>query len=369
MTNFKTNIYSNNPRLTRTRSGFTMIELAVSIAIASFVVIGLFGLFTMQSRQLMTQDMRMEMHQNARFGMEILSRSVRMAGFGSDGSVFGVLGTGGQDNNILPVVIAYDANNSASGSDAITVVYMEPSTVMDTTYSSIERCDTSTITFNPDHLDFRDKLMQLKSGDLLMCQDYAAIGAMETYMWSITSDATTSVPFGAVSVNSASSIVDYANNCPTSENLSPVMRCSKGQVLTFYIDNTDNGIGPGSPLHPVLMMDLNMNFPNNDDVPLVDNVEDIQFEYCVDAGSKTALCNIGNPLNWVDTIVAGQVPSLWSVRISMVLRSPKDDFFETYTGRRPALANNSAAAATDQYYRDIVASVVSVRNMRLLSSE
>jgi hypothetical protein len=115
-------------------------------------------------------------------------------------------------------------------------------------------------------------------------------------------------------------------------------------------------------------MDLNMNFPNNDDVPLVDNVEDLQFEYCVDNGTRNALCNIGNPLNWVDTIVAGQVPSLWSVRISMVLRSPKDDFFETYTGRRPSLANNSAAATTDQYYRDIVASVVSVRNMRLLSS-
>ena len=88
-----------------------MIELAVSISIASIVVIGLYGLFTMQSQQLMTQDMRMEMHQNARFGMEILSRSVRMAGFGSNGTILGVLGTGGQNSSQLPAVISYDANN------------------------------------------------------------------------------------------------------------------------------------------------------------------------------------------------------------------------------------------------------------------
>ena len=163
------------------QKGFTMIELAVSIAIASIVVIGLYGLFTMQSQQLMTQDMRMEMHQNARFGMEILSRSIRMAGFGSNGTILGVLGTGGQNSSQLPAVISYDANNSSSGSDAITVVYMEPSLVMDTAYSTIETCSTDTITFNSQFLDYGTKLRQYKQGDLLLCQDYAAIGSVESY--------------------------------------------------------------------------------------------------------------------------------------------------------------------------------------------
>ena len=75
---------------------------------------------------------------------------------------------------------------------------------MNSTYSSIERCNTQTITFNPNHLDYRDRLMQLKAGDLLMCQDYAAIGAMETYLWSISQDADVSNPFGVINVNSAS---------------------------------------------------------------------------------------------------------------------------------------------------------------------
>ena len=36
-----------------------------------------------------------------------------------------------------------------------------------------------------------------------------------------------------------------------------MLRCSKGQVITFYIDANNNGVGPGSAEHPVLMMDLN----------------------------------------------------------------------------------------------------------------
>ena len=60
-----------------------MIELVISVAMATFVVFGLYGIFTMQSRQLMNQELRMEMHQNGRFALEILSRSIRMAGFGS----------------------------------------------------------------------------------------------------------------------------------------------------------------------------------------------------------------------------------------------------------------------------------------------
>ena len=261
-----------------------MIELAVSIAIASIVVIGLYGLFTMQSQQLMTQDMRMEMHQNARFGMEILSRSIRMAGFGSNGTILGVLGTGGQNSSQLPAVISYDANNSSSGSDAITVVYMEPSLVMNSTYSSIERCNTQTITFNPNHLDYRDRLMQLKAGYLLMCQDYAAIGAMETYLWSISQDADVSNPFGVINVNSASGFSDFANACPSNENLSPIMRCSKGQVMTFTSTirqwyrswNTSTSSSYDGSQHELSKQRR---------YPLVDNVEDLQLEYCVDGGN------------------------------------------------------------------------------------
>ena len=135
--------------------------------------------------------------------------------------------------------------------------------------------------------------------------------------------------------------------------------------MTFYIDDTDNGIGPGSPNHPVLMMDLNNNYPNNDDVPLVDNVEDLQFQYCIDDTTNTQNCS--DRTVWTNTVLGTQVQHLWMVRILMVIRSPKENYEEfEWTGNvRPALGNNTASTTVDGYYRDIVVTEVAVRNMRL----
>lgn len=346
------------------RRGFTMIELAISVAMATFVVMGLYGIFTIQTQQLMNQDMRMEMHQNARFALEILSRSIRMAGFGSRGTIVGAMGTGG-DGNAQDVVVAYDAYGT-NGSDAITVAYMEPSLVMNTMYSTVESCTTSTITFNPNHLDYFDKLNQFRTGDLLMCYDYAGIGSNNTYLWSISSDASTSTPFGTINVDASSATLsDFSAVCAASSNLTPVMRCSKGQVITFYIDDTDNAVGPGTPSHPVLMMDLNGNFPNNDDVPLVDNVEDLQLQYCVDDGTRATDCSVFS--NWTNTVTTGEADEVWMVRIMMVLRSPKANYqdFEWSGNVRPALGNNTASTTNDGYYRNVVTTEVTVRNNRL----
>lgn len=349
----------------RLSRGFTMIELAISVGMATFVVLGMYGIFTIQTKQLMNQDMRMEMHQNGRFALEILSRSIRMAGFGSRGSIVGVMGAASSDSNIQETVVAFDAYGT-NGSDAITVAYMEPSLVMNTSYSTVEACTTSTITFDPNHLDNFDKLMQFRSSDLLMCYDYAAIGTNDTYLWTITSDASTSTPFGTINVDSsASSLTDFSAACAATSNISPVIRCSKGQVMTFYIDDTDNAIGPGTPAHPVLMMDLNGNFPNNDDVPLVDNVEDLQLQYCVDGGSNDTDCSVFS--NWSNSVVTGTADDVWMVRIMMVLRSPKENLqdFTWSSNVRPAVGNNTASSTADGYYRNVVVTEVVVRNHRL----
>ena len=81
-----------------------------------------------------------------------------MAGFGSRGTIVGVMGAGG-DGNAQETVVSYDAYGT-NGSDAITVAYMEPSLVMNSTYAAIPKRTTSTMVFNPSHLDYFNKLMQ-----------------------------------------------------------------------------------------------------------------------------------------------------------------------------------------------------------------
>ena len=346
------------------RRGMTMIEIAIAVGLATILVIMLYGTFWTQITQLRTQDIRSEMHQNGRFALEILTRSLRMAGFGSGaGFIYGVMGNGGA-GNALPVIIPSDGGNSDS--DVFTVAYMEPSLVMNSKYTVVESCSTTSITFDPLFMDYGDKLRQFRADDLLMCQDYATIGTPESYLWSISADAEATTPFGAISVT-ANSQSDYSSVCGSSDNLTPVLRCSKGQVITFYIDASDNGVGPGSAEHPVLMMDLNGNYPNNDDVPLVDNIEDLQLQYCVDDSTDTVNCNISN--KWIDSFTAStQIKHVWGARVSLIVRSAKEDFNELYVGVRPRLANHNKANSTDKYFREIVSGEVAIRNLRLLST-
>ncbi|MFT4976710.1 MAG: prepilin-type N-terminal cleavage/methylation domain-containing protein, partial [Myxococcota bacterium] len=283
------------------RQGFTLLEMIVAIAIASFVVAGLYGLFTIQSRQFMFQDLQMEMHQNLRFGTDVLSRSIRMAGFNTNGTINGLMGSDGTsgtsvDSSTLQAIVPWDSDGS-NNTDAITVVYGDPTTTMNTDYSTLEGCSTTTISFQANRGDNQTKLQQFDTGDLLLCYDFAATGSTEAYLWDITG---VDAAGGKVSVTdlNGGSYNDYDSVCPTTENLSPIMRCAKGQVLTFYIDDTDDGTGPGTEDHPVLMMDMNFNWPNDDDVPLVDNIEDLQFEYCLDSELGTTDCD--TPEQWKD---------------------------------------------------------------------
>ena len=106
------------------RAGFTLLEMMVAIAIAAFTVAALYATFTVQSRQLIVQDLHMEMHQNLRFATEMITRSARLAGYGSSGYIYGLFGPNGASDHgsELPAVIPWNDPNS-TGPDAVTLVY------------------------------------------------------------------------------------------------------------------------------------------------------------------------------------------------------------------------------------------------------
>jgi len=351
------------------RAGFTLLEMMVAIAIAAFTVAALYALFTVQSRQLVTQDLHMEMHQNLRFATEMITRSARLAGYGSAGYVYGLFGPNGISDNgsALPAVIPWN-NPNATGPDAITLVYADPSLLMDTQNDIVEPFSTTSITFRPAMLDHAAKLAQYRANELLLCTDYADTRGMKSYLWNITSvDATN----GVLSVDDNSGYSDYANLFTRNTNLTPVMTCSKGHVVTFYVDNVSDGIGAGTADHPVLMMDLNMSWPANDDVPLVDNIEDLQLEYCLDDGTGSADCTDSSV--WVtgaDVDAESQADAIWMMRVSLVARSSRADTRDRYPGFRPALSDRAASGApgSDHYYRKVLVTEVAFRNIRSLAT-
>lgn len=343
-----------------TRAGFSLLELMFAVAIGAFVVAAIYNLFTLQMKQFVRQDLQMEMHQNARMAVDVLTRTGRMAGFGTAGQTLGAFGASGSQNNPLPAVIAYN-NVGPNGSDAITLVSMDPALVINTTSTSPVACNTTTLSFDPAVLHNASRVAQYRSGEMIMCYDYAGIGAFRSWLWPVTADG--SGVTGQIAVADGTTYADFQADCPGTENLPLIMTCSRAEVATFYIDADDSdGIGPGSAEHPVLMMDLDFESPDADDVPVVDNIEDIQFAYCVETGTGTD-CSL--PTAWQDTLTDAEVDNLYMIRVSLVVRSDRQDPNRVFVGQRPALEDNPGATSTDNYYREVISTEVVVNNLRM----
>ena len=300
---------------------------SLGVLVASVVIAGLYSVFNMQSRQFVYQDLQMEMHQNLRFGTDMVTRSVRMAGYGTGGSVTGYSGST-SDDATLPVIMSWDGSGD-NETDGITVVYGDPSLRLNSKPQAAG-CTTDKLEFDLTILDQDDKISEYSADELLLCSDYANLMGIESYLWVIKEVNTSS---GSITVSDNTGYSDYASVCSSDENLSPSMLCSKAHLITFYIDANDDGVGPGSADHPVLMMDLDMGWPEADDVPLVDNIEDLQLEYCLDDGTATTDCSVSTA--WVDgsaVDATSQADNIWMVRFSMVARSSREDLRDKFPG-------------------------------------
>ncbi len=70
------------------QDGFSLIELMVSIAISVIALAAITTTFVSQSQSYDIQEQLVEMQQNARAAMDIMTREIRMAGFSPTGTSF-----------------------------------------------------------------------------------------------------------------------------------------------------------------------------------------------------------------------------------------------------------------------------------------
>jgi type IV pilus assembly protein PilW len=67
--------------ITTSQKGFTLIELLVSMAIASLLMAGIFTFYQNQLKTHVTQQQMVDMQQDARAAMYMMTREIRMAGY------------------------------------------------------------------------------------------------------------------------------------------------------------------------------------------------------------------------------------------------------------------------------------------------
>jgi len=106
------------PRL-RVDSGFTLIELMVSIAIGLVVLASVATTFTSQTRAYSAQEQINQMEQNLRGALDIMTREIKMAGYRPNGGT--VTGVVSYTSTSLTIQADLDGNGtllaSGTGSD------------------------------------------------------------------------------------------------------------------------------------------------------------------------------------------------------------------------------------------------------------
>ena len=104
----------------RKEKGFTLVELLVAMAISGIVVAAVYTAFVTQQKSYTIQDQVAEAQQNARVGLDLIAREVRMAGYGQPTWALPADTDGDGDNEQVtdPVTVTDGGGNP----DRITVI-------------------------------------------------------------------------------------------------------------------------------------------------------------------------------------------------------------------------------------------------------
>jgi prepilin-type N-terminal cleavage/methylation domain-containing protein len=320
-------------RRSKSRPGFTLVELLVAMAMGLIVLTVMFTMFRTSQRSYTLQDYVAEMQQNLRVAMYSVTRDLRMAGCGVN-----LL------NQLVPTVEVFDGENS--------------------TWKNLQGITATNSTTGPDQID-------LFIGDIQSGEYDATIREnMPDASADLKVDTTANFQIGDMviisnGINAALFVVSLPQpaalaiqhrpaisifNPPAAFKNFPhgggyaqgsrLYNFGNGRWVTYYIDTTD-------PDHPKLMADFH---DTNPDVVVADNIEDMQFHYFMADGSDT-----DNP--------AGDEDNVRAIRVTFSARTDAVDR-DAATVFRPVTIEDHVigAVSPDGYRRRLLSTVIKVRN-------
>lgn len=302
--------------------GITLIELVVAMFIVGIVSIAIFMAFKSQQRSYLIQNQVAEMQQNIRASMDIITRDIRMAGFGfKAGKVSYWDGNGKAFINAFSII-----NNNP---DRIDVLFADASvntTIRDEMPkpSAIFKVD-STAGFEPNDLAI------ITDGD-------------NTTLIQITQVQTKHL------VHAPSSPV----NPPGGHNIFPDDgygigdKIYKLKYISYDVDSSD-------PDHPTLRVDSDGPGVGAYQ-PLADNIEDLQVVIIFADGHEA------NTYDDTDGDDTNDYDDIRSIRITILARTDRQD--PDFNGQRPAIEDH-AGGGSDHYRRRLLSSIIRVRNLGL----
>jgi len=329
----------------KSKAGFTLVELMVTMAILGIIMVGVIGLVTTQNSAYHSEEGIIDMQMNNRIALDHLAHIIRMAGFGCQGNI----NSTNKIKDTFSTIIT--ATNNSSGSDTLTIV---------SGLRRVGRVDNGTappceeiknITTIPIVIDDNKSLSDHFNDST---KKYFYISpAPNTDFLTIASDG----------VN-ASSLSKTGGNITVTEG--DTVHAVKPYTIRLYTDSQgisclgiDDGTGIDS---------------------YAENIEDLQFQYGWDADDNGSI----DTAEWVDD-PAGNEEDVRAIRVHILARSGQfdRDFIDRHdddsstAGKQYTLADHTITLDTNDgngfdsnfdhhYHRFQIETIVFTRNLNFL---
>jgi len=97
--------------------GFTLIELLIAMAITSIVFAGMFSVYKSQANTNRAQKQVLEMQQNSRMALYMMTNEIRMAGYDTDGANGAGITSAGDGSSGNPLTFTFVADDDCVDND------------------------------------------------------------------------------------------------------------------------------------------------------------------------------------------------------------------------------------------------------------
>lgn len=340
----------------RYNTGFTMIELMVSIAIGLFLSAVIGGVYVSSKDSFNYQDAMSRLQENARFAMERMARDVRMAGYNGCGDLSKVANTVNNGSsswwlNFTTPVMGYDALSSSqtqfpgaiAGTDAIVLLGVASDN------------ELSVISHNPVAATIQTTQHSIQPGAILVITDCSQTSIFQMSGPTNTNANATNVNHATGnSVSPGNCNKQLGASCPTVKayTFKPGSSLLQMYANAYYI--AASGItGNGNALWTCSLAGQTGGTTLCSE--LINGVENMQIEYGVDTDGDTsanAYLTAGSVTDWTKVV---------SVRISLLMSTPPSAG-NLSSKKQTYSYNGSSVTATDRRVRHPYTSVINVRN-------
>lgn len=332
--------------------GFSLVELLISMVIATIVGLAGYTIFSTSNWTYKVQEDISEAQQNVRVAMDRIAKDIRLAGFGLPSPPFSLTISGQTFTSAITV------SDSSSNPDTITILGIgyEAGTLSKGTATDCNDSGKSKIC-----LDSADSFFSSDSPyNYQSTRRYISLnGATFIELSSAAADHDRSAGKMKLSSTSTPSTLDrdYPDGTPvyiiqavqyTINNLSPFLAgCSANNPCLASLDYT--GLRGGS---------------GNDRQPLAESIEDIQFAYGIDSSPKDGKVDYSGSYDTDDfSPDPADDSTIIAVRATVVARTRNQDPRGSTAFKRPE-AENHAAGSSDGYRRRAVTKIIKLRNPR-----